>query len=123
MDRSLALALAGPLSGQDGQRRAPAEWPCVPGRAVDPAYLETSESTGGQIFLLQRDEAVHTPLVLSATARRQTVLRSVGHLLWRAGVRVSDRFHGRERNGIGLASVRPVDRRLRPAGRRMDEGK
>jgi hypothetical protein len=53
----------------------------VAGRAVDPAYLETSESTGGQLFLLQRNELAHASLFMSASfTHPATVLRAVGNL-------------------------------------------
>ena len=78
---SIALILAAGLCAQDGQQGARPGWPCVPGRAVDPAYLETSESTGGQLFLLQRNEAQHMSIVMMSTyTHPATILRAVGHL-------------------------------------------
>jgi len=70
------LALA--QIGQDGARPG---WPCVPGRAIDPAYLEISESTGGQAFLLQKNEAVHTGVIVNLPVTHpETLFRAVGHL-------------------------------------------
>ena len=51
------------------------------GRAVDPAYLETSESTGGQLFLFQKNEIAQASLFMSASyTHPATVLRAVGEL-------------------------------------------
>jgi hypothetical protein len=75
------FAMAAMLRGQYGQAGARSEWPCVAGRAVDPSYLEVSESTGGQLILFQKGEAAQTSIVMSATSTHPaTVLRSVGHL-------------------------------------------
>ncbi len=63
-------------SGQTGPRP---EWPCVAGRAVDPAYLETSESTCGQIFLFQKNEIGKAGLFLTGDfSHPATLLRAVG---------------------------------------------
>ena len=71
--------------GQTDQQGPRAEWPCVPGRAVDPSYVEVSESTGGQLFLFQKDEISHAALVMTASDRfPATVIRLVGNL---SGVR------------------------------------
>ena len=75
------LLVATVLCAQDGQRGSRPEWPCVPGRPADPAYIETSESTGGQLFLLQRNEAAHASLIMSAPyTHPATVLRAIGSL-------------------------------------------
>ena len=72
---------AGSLLAQTGQEGPRAGWPCVPGRAMDPAYLEISESTGGQLVLLQKGEAQHSGIVMSASyTHPATVLRLVGNL-------------------------------------------
>jgi hypothetical protein len=53
----------------------------VPGRAVDPSFLELSESTGGQLFLFQKGEAAQSAPVMSASfTHPATILRAVGHL-------------------------------------------
>jgi hypothetical protein len=66
---------------QDGQQGSRPGWPCVAGRAVDPAYLNLSESTGGQLFLFQKGEAEHSGVVMSASyTHPATVLRLVGNL-------------------------------------------
>jgi hypothetical protein len=57
---------AGSLLAQTGQEGPRAGWPCVPGRAMDRAYLDISESTGGQLVLLQKGEAQHSGIVMSA---------------------------------------------------------
>ena len=75
------LIVATLLNAQDGQRPARTEWPCVAGRAVDPAYLDTSESTGGQLFLFQKSEVAQASLVMSAPyTHPATLLRAVGQL-------------------------------------------
>ena len=77
----LLVVIAGLLRAQDGQSGARPGWPCVPGRAVDPAYLEASESTGGQLFLFQKNEVAHVSLVVNAPhTHPATVLRAVGYL-------------------------------------------
>jgi hypothetical protein len=79
--QALLIAIAGTLCAQSSQQGARPGWPCVPGRAVDPSYLEISESTGGQLFLFQKGEVQHAALVMSANSTHpSTVLRTVGHL-------------------------------------------
>ena len=79
---SLAVVLAaGCLQGQTGQQGPRPEWPCVAGRAVDPAYLETSESTGGQVFLFQKSEIAQTTVFLTADhTHPATIVRAIGSL-------------------------------------------
>jgi hypothetical protein len=75
------VAIAGILHAQEGQSGARPGWPCVPGRAVDPAYLDLSESSGGQLFLLQKNEVAQTSLVMNASyTHPATVLRAIGNL-------------------------------------------
>ena len=75
------LAMAGAAAAQQGQQGSPAAWPCVAGRPVDPAYLEISESTGGQLFLMQKGEVAHASAVMSASfTHPATILRAVGQL-------------------------------------------
>lgn len=75
------FVVAGFVYAQDGQQGSRPGWPCVPGRAVDPSYLEISESTGGQLFLFQKNEIEHAALVMGASyTHPATVLRAVGHL-------------------------------------------
>lgn len=75
------LLVAGLLRAQDGQQGSRPGWPCVAGRAVDPAYLDLSESTGGQLFLFQKGEAAQaTPVMAASYTHPATVLRVVGHL-------------------------------------------
>src|ERR1051326_7646164 len=80
--RLMALLFAVlPLCAQDGQQSGRPGWPCVPGRAVDPAYLETSESTGGQLFLFQKGEVAQSGPVMSAGySHPATVARAIGQL-------------------------------------------
>src|ERR1051326_3646439 len=69
------------LRAQDGQQRSRPEWPCVPGRAVDPSYLEVSEGTGGQIFMFQKSEAAQAGEVMVAESQHKaTILRAVGNV-------------------------------------------
>jgi hypothetical protein len=78
---TLYMVLAGPAFAQSGQQGPRPEWPCVPGRAVDPAYIETSESSGGQLFLFQKGEVAQSGPVMSAGfTHPATVFRAVGHL-------------------------------------------
>ena len=75
------LITTGLLRAQDGQHASRPNWPCVAGRAVDPTYLDISESTGGQLFLFQKGEAAQSGLVMNAPYTHPvTVLRAVGHL-------------------------------------------
>jgi hypothetical protein len=75
------LAMAGLLRAQDGQNGSRPGWPCVAGRAVDASYLDVSESTGGQLFLFQKNEAAQSSVVMSAShTHPATILRAVGHL-------------------------------------------
>ena len=78
----IVLAIFGAsLLAQTGQEGPRAGWPCVPGRAMDPAYLDISESTGGQLVLLQKGEAQHSGIVMSASQTHPaTILRLVGNL-------------------------------------------
>ena len=77
----LILALASCLSAQDGQQGSRPAWPCVAGRAIDPAYIELSESTGGQLFLFQKGEVGQAgPFMSASFTHPATVLRAVGHL-------------------------------------------
>ncbi|MBZ5581633.1 MAG: hypothetical protein LAQ30_05400 [Acidobacteriia bacterium] len=75
------IAIAGLLDAQNGQSGAKPGWPCVPGRPVDPAYLDISESTGGQLFLFQKNEVAQSALVMNASHTHPvTVLRAIGNL-------------------------------------------
>jgi len=74
------LAVAGLLHAQGGQSGARPDWPCVPGQAVDPSFLNASESTGGQLFLFQKREAAQSALVMNAShTHPATILRAVGN--------------------------------------------
>ncbi len=78
---SLLLLTAALMCAQDGQQESRPGWPCVSGRAVDPAYIETSEATGGQLFLFQKDEvAQSTPALMASTTHPATILRAIGKL-------------------------------------------
>jgi hypothetical protein len=75
------FAFAALLPAQDGQQGSRPGWPCVAGRAIDPAYLNISETTGGQLFLFQKGEAAHSGILMSAPyTHPATVLRLVGNL-------------------------------------------
>jgi hypothetical protein len=77
----LAMLFATALLAQRGQDGPHPDWPCVPGRAVDPSYLETSESTGGQLVLLQKGEVEHAAAFMMAPMTHPaTIVRAVGHL-------------------------------------------
>jgi hypothetical protein len=77
----LCLLFAGTLFAQDGQKGSRPGWPCVPGRAADPGFLDISESSGGQLFLFQKGEVEHAAIVMGASfTHPATVLRAVGNL-------------------------------------------
>lgn len=81
--RNLATVLlaAGALFAQEGQEGPKPGWPCVAGRAVDPSYIELSESTGGQLFLFQKGEVAQSGAVMGASfSHPSTVVRAVGQL-------------------------------------------
>jgi hypothetical protein len=81
MRYSVFLLAAWSLYGQRGQEGPKPEWPCVPGRAVDPAFLEVSESTGGQIFLFQKKEFAQAgPFLRADSTHPATIVRAVGSL-------------------------------------------
>jgi hypothetical protein len=70
---------AGLLCAQQGQQGPRPGWPCVAGRAVDPAYVDISESTGGQLFLFQKGEVGQSAIVMSAPySHPATLMRAVG---------------------------------------------
>jgi hypothetical protein len=73
---SLAGFLAQSLSGQ-----TPPAWPCVAGRAIDPAYVRVAENTGGQVFLFDRSEAGRSLVLMrEGMTHRETVFRATGTL-------------------------------------------
>ncbi|MBI5084883.1 MAG: hypothetical protein HZB13_09850 [Acidobacteria bacterium] len=75
------IAFAAALAQEQQQGQGRPGWPCVAGRAVDPSYIEVSESTGGYLFLLQKGEMEHsTPLLLASTTHPATIFRAVGAL-------------------------------------------
>jgi len=77
----IAALLASSMQAQDGQHEQRPGWPCVAGRAVDPSYLELSESTGGQLFLFQQGEMEHSSAVMMApTSHPVTLYRAIGQL-------------------------------------------
>jgi len=77
----ILLLAAGSLFGQSGQQGPKPEWPCVAGRAVDPAFLDASESTGGQVFLFQKSEIAQAgPFMLAGSTHKATIVRAIGSL-------------------------------------------
>jgi hypothetical protein len=75
------LGAAPLLCAQDGQRPSRPGWPCVAGRPVDPAYLDVSESTGGELFMFQRSETGQSLSVMTASrGYKAAILRAVGNL-------------------------------------------
>jgi hypothetical protein len=78
--RALLLTACCALA-QDQQSSSRPGWPCVAGRAVDPSYVEISESTGGHLFLAQKGEIEQTtPLLLASTTHPATIFRAVGSM-------------------------------------------
>lgn len=81
MRLALPILFAGSLLAQEGQQGARPNWPCVPGRAMDPNYLDLSESTGGQLVLFRKGEVEHAgPVMSAAYTHPATILRVVGQL-------------------------------------------
>src|SRR5579872_6060364 len=75
------VAVLSILMAQDGQQGPRPGWPCAGGRPVDPAYIQTSERTGGQVFLFQKSEVAHSGVVMSASyTHPATILRAIGNL-------------------------------------------
>jgi len=75
------IIFAGLLRAQNGQEGSRPGWPCVAGRPVDPTYIDTSESTGGLLFLFQKNEVAQASLVMSAShTHPSTLLRALGNL-------------------------------------------
>lgn len=76
-----SLLLIATLAGQSQSHQTPTGWSCVAGRAVDPAYVQLAERTGGQLFLFDRSEAGRS-LVLMREERKheELVFRATGTL-------------------------------------------
>ena len=73
--------LTATLCAQPQARTAKPGWPCVPGRAIDPAYVHTAEASGGQVFLFDRSEAARSMvLVLNTSRHEDTIYRAMGTL-------------------------------------------
>src|SRR5229473_1843485 len=73
------VLLTATLVAQPQPHHTPPGWPCVPGRAIDPTYVELAERTGGQLFLFDRSEAARS-LVLMREDRKheEVVFRATG---------------------------------------------
>jgi hypothetical protein len=77
------------LDSQEQQEHERPGWPCVPGHAVDPAYVEVTEATGGLLFLLQPGEAAQVGSIVGAThSYPQTLARVLGELRGEQELRV-----------------------------------
>jgi hypothetical protein len=77
MLRSLTLLGAMTISASFGQTG----WPCVAGRAVDPAYIQVAENTGGQVFMFDRSEAGRSLVLMRETRKHEEVVsRAMGTL-------------------------------------------
>src|SRR6185437_1795590 len=75
------LAIPGLALAQNGQQpNIEPGWPCTgKPRAVDPAYIRTSEASGGQVFLFDRSEMRGFTLIANGTSRHgATVARATG---------------------------------------------
>ena len=75
------ILFSGLLSAQNGQQpNLEPGWPCTgKPRVVDPAYVRTSEATGGQVFLFDRSEVRGFALLANGNARHSaTVARASG---------------------------------------------
>ena len=74
-------ALAAFLSAQEQVPASRPGWPCVAGRAIDPAYVRTAEATGGQVFLFDRTEAGRSMVLMQNSGKHEdTIFRSTGVL-------------------------------------------
>ena len=75
------LIFSGLLAAQNGQQpNIEPGWPCTgKPRAVDPAYVKTSEASGGQVFLFDRSEVRGFTLIANGNSRHgATVARATG---------------------------------------------
>jgi hypothetical protein len=66
------------LCAQDGPQPSRCGWPCDAGRPVDPAYLDISESTGGELFMFQRGEAGQSLNLMTAWRGHKATIRPCG---------------------------------------------
>ena len=84
MLHKIALAsvlFAAALAAQPQPQHTQPGWPCVPGRAVDPTYVELAERTGGQLFLFDRSEAGRSLVLMRETGKHEEVVfRATGTL-------------------------------------------
>ncbi len=83
MSRGLlsGIFLVSGLFGQQPTNQPQPGWPCVAGRAVDPAYIEVAENTGGQVFLFDRSEAGRSLVLMRETRKHEEVVfRAMGTL-------------------------------------------
>ena len=73
-----AGVLATPLStgAQEQSSKSRPGWPC--GGRLDPAYLETSEATGGHVYMVAPDEVGVTSLIDAFEEHPRTILRLAG---------------------------------------------
>ncbi|MCU1274741.1 MAG: hypothetical protein JWO48_2172 [Bryobacterales bacterium] len=77
----LVLAIQN-LSAQNQVPSPQPAWPCVAGKAIDPAHVQTAEATGGQVFLFDRTEAARSMvLVQNSHKHDETIFRSMGTLV------------------------------------------
>src|SRR5260370_7584254 len=69
------------IAAQPQPQHSQPGWPCVPGRTVDPAYLEVAERTGGQVFLFDRSEAGRSLVLMRETHKHEeAIYRATGKL-------------------------------------------
>ena len=85
MTANLPLLLVLAIQNLSAQNQAPSTqpgWPCVAGRAIDPAYVQTAEATGGQVFLFDRTEAARSMVLVQHSHKHdETIFRSTGTLM------------------------------------------
>jgi von Willebrand factor A domain-containing protein 7 len=85
MTADLPLIVVLALQNVSAQNQVPSTqpgWPCVAGRAIDPAYVQTAEATGGQVFLFDRTEAARSMvLVQHSHKHNEMIFRSTGTLM------------------------------------------
>jgi hypothetical protein len=70
----IPFLLSASLYAQQQSPTAKPGWPCVAGRALDPAYLKTAEATGGQVFLFDRSEAARSMMLVGVADKYEDTI-------------------------------------------------
>ncbi len=76
----LVAAIAA-FAQQEQRPRSNPAWPCIPGRAIDPNYIEIAEGSGGQVFLFDPSEVARSHVLMTGRMEHEeTIFRSSGNL-------------------------------------------